>query len=121
MAGDTRRHKARQRLQQQVRDRDQPPVLLLRERPIIATFQFDADRKVVAALATFKARHAGMPGPRMQRHILRQTTPTVDQQMRGRSEEHTSELQLLMRISYAVFCLKKKKKYTKFHIQYCKE
>src|SRR3546814_3092213 len=28
----------------------------------------------------------------------------------GRSEEHTSELQSLMRISYAVFCLKKQKK-----------
>src|SRR3546814_939341 len=35
-----------------------------------------------------------------------------------RSEEHTSELQSLMRISYAVFCLKKKKKKTKpQHIQ----
>src|SRR3546814_1814026 len=31
----------------------------------------------------------------------------------SRSEEHTSELQSLMRISYAVFCLKKKKKQTK--------
>src|SRR3546814_6741158 len=31
--------------------------------------------------------------------------------LRLRSEEHTSELQSLMRISYAVFCLKKKKKY----------
>src|SRR3546814_6259299 len=30
-----------------------------------------------------------------------------------RSEEHTSELQSLMRISYAVFCLKKKTKQTK--------
>src|SRR3546814_8128840 len=30
-------------------------------------------------------------------------------ELRGRSEEHTSELQSLMRISYAVFCLKKKK------------
>src|SRR3546814_8910623 len=30
----------------------------------------------------------------------------------GRSEEHTSELQSLMRISYAVFCLKKKKKHS---------
>src|SRR3546814_7905649 len=29
----------------------------------------------------------------------------------GRSEEHTSELQSLMRISYAVFCLKKKNKH----------
>src|SRR3546814_10207654 len=33
--------------------------------------------------------------------------------MARRSEEHTSELQSLMRISYAVFCLKKKKK--KYH------
>src|SRR3546814_8324361 len=32
------------------------------------------------------------------------------EQFRRRSEEHTSELQSLMRISYAVFCLKKKKK-----------
>src|SRR3546814_4966562 len=32
-----------------------------------------------------------------------------------RSEEHTSELQSLMRISYAVFCLKKKTKLTKTH------
>src|SRR3546814_14992056 len=31
----------------------------------------------------------------------------------SRSEEHTSELQSLMRISYAVFCLKKKKDHTK--------
>src|SRR3546814_3825870 len=49
--------------------------------------------------------------------------PTVSRALRGsksvsaatranieRSEEHTSELQSLMRISYAVFCLKKKKK-----------
>src|SRR3546814_4866681 len=40
------------------------------------------------------ARHAVMI------HLLRR---------RFRSEEHTSELQSLMRISYAVFCLKKKK------------
>src|SRR3546814_10493472 len=38
---------------------------------------------------------AALPGPRPA--------------LRGRSEEHTSELQSLMRISYAVFCLKKKK------------
>src|SRR3546814_8261772 len=35
----------------------------------------------------------------------------------SRSEEHTSELQLLMRISYAVFCLKKKKKTTKENLE----
>src|SRR3546814_1297691 len=33
----------------------------------------------------------------------------------ARSEEHTSELQSLMRISYAVFCLKKKKQQLKIH------
>src|SRR3546814_8506203 len=38
----------------------------------------------------------------------------------ARSEEHTSELQSLMRISYAVFCLKKKKRHklTRQHEQY---
>src|SRR3546814_5807606 len=35
----------------------------------------------------------------------------------GRSEEHTSELQSLMRISYAVFCLKKKKKHIAIQYQ----
>src|SRR3546814_8784402 len=36
----------------------------------------------------------------------------------SRSEEHTSELQSLMRISYAVFCLKKKKRQTQSHKLY---
>src|SRR3546814_945376 len=35
--------------------------------------------------------------------------PMLDPGRSKRSEEHTSELQSLMRISYAVFCLKKKK------------
>src|SRR3546814_7861585 len=35
-----------------------------------------------------------------------------------RSEEHTSELQSLMRISYAVFCLKKQKAYVSWLITY---
>src|SRR3546814_12965557 len=37
----------------------------------------------------------------------------VDGDRARRSEEHTSELQSLMRISYAVFCLKKKKSFTR--------
>src|SRR3546814_251254 len=41
--------------------------------------------------------------------------PVVQQGSVARSEEHTSELQSLMRISYAVFCLKKKTK-TEQHI-----
>src|SRR3546814_4883407 len=36
-----------------------------------------------------------------------------DERVNIRSEEHTSELQSLMRISYAVFCLKKKKRITR--------
>src|SRR3546814_4294908 len=36
------------------------------------------------------------------------TTSDIQEVVDGRSEEHTSELQSLMRISYAVFCLKKK-------------
>src|SRR3546814_1872602 len=40
---------------------------------------------------------------------------TVASLWRARSEEHTSELQSLMRISYAVFCLKKKKTIPRIH------
>src|SRR3546814_8851105 len=55
----------------------------------------------------------------IQQHAERPAQPCADcgadrdcekSQRRHRSEEHTSELQSLMRISYAVFCLKKKKK-----------
>src|SRR3546814_1373431 len=45
-------------------------------------------------------------------NVGRAVVRTAGTEMRwafGRSEEHTSELQSLMRISYAVFCLKKKK------------
>src|SRR3546814_7029236 len=42
----------------------------------------------------------------------KQFTVKVGTVFEHRSEEHTSELQSLMRISYAVFCLKKKKKKT---------
>src|SRR3546814_2645988 len=40
-------------------------------------------------------------------------TVVLDVPTQDRSEEHTSELQSLMRISYAVFCLKKKNSLTK--------
>src|SRR3546814_3938897 len=48
------------------------------------------------------ARQLLTPGEVMQ-------LPPDDEIVMVRSEEHTSELQSLMRISYAVFCLKKKK------------
>src|SRR3546814_5143952 len=60
-------------------------------------------------------------GPRQQRHLMHrmdeillvpaEAHPVRARRVLGRphrSEEHTSELQSLMRISYAVFCLKKK-------------
>src|SRR3546814_4831066 len=45
--------------------------------------------------------------------FAQETDSTTSEARAERSEEHTSELQSLMRISYAVFCLKKKK--TKLH------
>src|SRR3546814_7897552 len=49
----------------------------------------------------------GRPG--REGHELRLALPGLLPELLGRSEEHTSELQSLMRISYAVFCLKKTK------------
>src|SRR3546814_10362794 len=49
--------------------------------------------------------------PRRSAPVPRSTAPRrAMRRRRRRSEEHTSELQSLMRISYAVFCLKKKKR-----------
>src|SRR3546814_6294782 len=52
-------------------------------------------------------------GPALPERVRERAVPVA---LRGRrlrrSEEHTSELQSLMRISYAVFCLKKKKNKT---------
>src|SRR3546814_7398430 len=57
------------------------------------------------------ARHDGRPGPRRRRAgdpavaaMIRDQSPARV----NRSEEYTSELQSLMRTSYAVFCLQKK-------------
>src|SRR3546814_3750452 len=44
-------------------------------------------------------------------------SPSISIETHLRSEEHTSELQSLMRISYAVFCLKKKKHTKYYYIQ----
>src|SRR3546814_20145094 len=57
---------------------------------------------------TVQSEHAGQYGEMRARHAR----PIQRSSARGtatRSEEHTSELQSLMRISYAVYCLKKNK------------
>src|SRR3546814_10304459 len=53
-------------------------------------------------------------------HAAGDAARRADSETTVRSEEHTSELQSLMRISYAVFCLKKKKKDKLNQIKNCK-
>src|SRR3546814_4639503 len=48
----------------------------------------------------------------MERSVRNNLGGTIERHWEPRSEEHTSELQSLMRISYAVFCLKKKNRTT---------
>src|SRR3546814_7654859 len=60
-----------------------------------------------------RSRHlAGLPFIMAARRLLRENggRKCCCRERGNRSEEHTSELQSLMRLSYAVFCLKKKKK-----------
>src|SRR3546814_367283 len=61
---------------------------------------------MVAAMIVAEMEKLGLEGADMRRLWLHQANTNMNR----RSEEHTSELQSLMRISYAVFCLKKKKK-----------
>src|SRR3546814_5289252 len=63
---------------------------------------------------TISRHHHYLRSPRRTRRPGRRR-PGHPGQYRHRSEEHTSELQSLMRISYAVFCLKKKNQHTKKH------
>src|SRR3546814_10866182 len=58
-----------------------------------------------SSLAPTVMTHGSSPGLA----IVRDPAPWLPAETTTRSEEHTSELQSLMRISYAVFCLKKKK------------
>src|SRR3546814_4917224 len=71
----------------------------------LATYGLRLDPLTAAALTL------GIIGGAYITEIIRAGIEAVDRgQVEARSEEHTSELQSLMRISYAVFCLKKKKK-----------
>src|SRR3546814_1594690 len=69
-------------------------------------------RVTVAVLHVGRQQPARSAQPRFRRHRSRTPQPAATgvRERDARSEEHTSELQSLMRISYAVFCLKKKKK-----------
>src|SRR3546814_7019394 len=60
----------------------------------------------------FRSPPGGLDQPAAARHVA---LPRVHPHHAARSEEHTSELQSLMRISYAVFCLKKNKHHLLSH------
>src|SRR3546814_21046484 len=68
------------------------------------TTLFRSSRPTSRSMSRAAAIRATAPGPRRAPR-RRRVAPAA-----ARSEEHTSELQSLMRISYAVFCLKKKNK-----------
>src|SRR3546814_7309426 len=73
-----------------------------RERPLLLALLVQVDR-------VGGEHDPAALGPDAERHLAARMAAD---QMEARSEEHTSELQSLMRISYAVFCLKKKKNNT---------
>src|SRR3546814_3871082 len=84
-----------------------------------ALFQDEVERRKVMAVPAVFLNGEPFGQGRMD---LAQIVAKLDT---GRSEEHTSELQSLMRISYAVFCLKKKRRQNQLstHIQtiHCRE
>src|SRR3546814_1811184 len=97
-----------------------------RERQIVPVFSFTADSQdrgsqTTALIPKWLSReisgaaeqitfnfHSSRPASSPPRHREPETNHPDPQRRWQRSEEHTSELQSLMRISYAVFCLKKK-------------
>src|SRR3546814_4267837 len=70
--------------------------------------------KHLAAHLDYIGRHGDIPLETRDGEQL----ATKEDAQRIRSEEHTSELQSLMRISYAVFCLKKKTTHTKYNTRH---
>src|SRR3546814_6481818 len=80
----------------------------------------DGDRRAAggATRAAYRCRNLSHPAPTLRARSMRvrasgarlrrRATPGAPLRTTDRSAEHTSELQSLMRISYAIFCLKKK-------------
>src|SRR3546814_1747884 len=77
-----------------------------RARPRAALMSCDSTPNT--RISRMPMRKVGSEMPTRER--VRKTWGRKPRRFKPRSEEHTSELQSLMRISYAVFCLKKKKR-----------
>src|SRR3546814_8046142 len=75
---------------------------------VVGIFQFRVDFFDAVFQRGDAAGFAGARFAALARGVLERLPVGMAQLRHGRSEEHTSELQSLMRISYAVFCLKKK-------------
>src|SRR3546814_2929001 len=85
--------------------------------PYTTLFRSPIGERIYSALPAHRRDSLETSGPEpmqanpgIQRRCARRFGDLAPKQGTHRSEEHTSELQSLMRISYAVFCLKKKKK-----------
>src|SRR3546814_3723112 len=79
-------------------------------------FEFLLQLLLAGAQLFSECAHVGLRGARLSKHaagrlffLAHMMFDLFAEHRHFRSEEHTSELQSLMRISYAVFCLKKKK------------
>src|SRR3546814_4247465 len=75
------------------------------QREVILTIHWKGGQHSQLRIRKPKAGEHGQSTPEAALAIIR----SMATRWSDRSEEHTSELQSLMRISYAVFCLKKKK------------
>src|SRR3546814_6811005 len=93
-----------------------------------SSFDLDSPSWITNLSSTYVAAHGPLPASSSSSGTADFHSPDssrnsqrveVDGKSIARSEEHTSELQSLMRISYAVFCLKKKtKQYKQTQIYY---
>src|SRR3546814_10192105 len=84
-------------------------VLLVRHPDLLQSLGQAADRDVIDAELLERGNRRGHLGwPAVDDDQAGRVGELAWSARLGRSEEHTSELQSLMRISYAVFCLKKK-------------
>src|SRR3546814_3014030 len=80
---------------------------VLVERAGLVLLDPDADQ-VARDVVTLRQTVQRLAGEKLLRDLPLELDAMGTVSCHGRSEEHTSELQSLMRISYAVFCLKKK-------------
>src|SRR3546814_5244686 len=91
-------------------------IVKLQERPAITNFKLEGNEKIGGDELKKSLKDLGLAdGELFRRDLLDQVEQELRRQYYAngyygvRSEEHPSELQSLMRISYAVFCVKKKK------------